>query len=246
MDLKEVDQMSLFEERGHWWIKTRFLYLDRALSFLKNRKNVVVYEFGCGTGQNLWYLRTVSKFSKLIKSCLGLDPELPEGFRAEGLKECDQLSRNLSDAKVGFADLVIGMDVLEHINDDKLALEAWVLSLKDDGYIFITVPAFQTLWSYHDELLDHKRRYTKESLLDIADSAGLEPVYLRYAFSYLYPVIYLVRKLKASSGNTSTDLKLPPSFINAILYFLGEIEARLGGSSFCGTSVIGIFKKKGA
>ena len=134
------------------------------------------------------------------------------------------------------------MDVLEHIDDENMALQGWNNSLKKNALMFVTVPAFQALWSYHDEFLDHKRRYTKDQLTNVLKMNGFEKVKVTYAFSFIFPLVYLIRKL--SKGKESTqDLALPPMLINSILFLCGKVENILGGFPFFGTSVIGIYRK---
>jgi hypothetical protein len=133
------------------------------------------------------------------------------------------------------------MDVLEHIADDKTALLEWVKNLKSTGKILITVPAFKALWSYHDEFLGHERRYTKKELLSVAKICGLRPVFINYSFSYLFPIVFLVRAF-SSENNHNTDLILPHPIINKFLTIIGKLEAKLGGFALFGTSVIGIFE----
>lgn len=237
MDIKELNQVSIENERKHWWICTRFNYIDKALELLKKDK-VTAAEFGCGSCQNLWYLKNKKEVSKVI----GIDPELPEGFSFDGLSSEDVLSRDLN-YNFSEPDLLLGMDVLEHIEDDKAALTEWTSKLSDNSLMLITVPAFQSLWSGHDVFLDHKRRYTKSQLVALGESCGLRPVFSSYAFGALFPVVWLIRKILSSDEPKASDLNLPPAFINLPLRLLGWIESKLGGSPLFGTSVICIFKK---
>lgn len=244
MDIKEASELSQREERNHWWIKTRFLYIDKAFEFLETTDKVDVVEFGCGTAQNLWYLQEKSSYKNKIHKMIGVDPELPENFQLDW-KQSDrvELSNDLNRPELEKADIALAMDVLEHIEDENLALQGWRKSLKPEGLMFITVPAFQSLWSYHDEFLDHKRRYTKAQLIKVMEENGFEPVKVTYAFSFIFPLVFLIRKL-SKGGQASQDLALPPLLINSILYFCGKLENLFGGFPFFGTSVIGIFKKK--
>ena len=73
-------------------------------------------------------------------------------------------------------DVLLAMDVLEHIENDTDALAAWLPHVKSGGYVLITVPAFQWLWSYHDDRLGHVRRHTRSSLERLATGCGLEPI----------------------------------------------------------------------
>ena len=238
MDIKEAGSISLKDERKHWWIQTRYNYIDKAIAFLQ-RDKIDVLEIGCGTGQNMWFLRNQSRHTKKINSLIGFDPELSDNFKMENQHSADRFTNNLSKIKPGF-DLILAMDVLEHIKNDHDALEKWQNLLNKDGVMLITVPAFNILWSYHDQFLGHKRRYTQSTLLSVARSCRLKPLYLSYAFSYLFPVMYLMRKLFKT--NQKSDLALPNTFINSILKIMGKIEYYLGGGRFFGTSLVGIFK----
>lgn len=241
MDLKEVDELSVRSERQHWWIKTRFLYIDKLFSFCRKEK-IKVAEYGCGTGQNLWYLKERSSQSKKVDLAIGIDPNLDNQFEAEWIDEKFKLSNDLNTFASNEADVVLAMDVLEHIDDQEEALNHWVSTLNEDGQILITVPAFKSLWSYHDEFLDHKRRYTKKDLEIVARKCGLRPVYLSYAFGFLFPAVYIIRKLSKGSKDNQ-DLKLPNFILNSLLFIFGKVEKMLGGNPFFGTSVIGIFEK---
>jgi SAM-dependent methyltransferase len=243
MDIKEASELSQQEERKHWWIKTRFLYIDKAFDYLENQRDINVIEFGCGTAQNLWYLQEESQYKNNILSMLGIDPELPKDFKVDWNKAQNiELSNDLNRPEENKADIGMAMDVLEHIEDENMALQGWNKSLKSNGLMFVTVPAFQALWSYHDEFLDHKRRYTKTQLTKVLNENGFEAVKVTYAFSFIFPLVYLIRKLSKGSESTQ-DLALPPMIINGILYFCGKVENIFGGFPFFGTSVIGIYRK---
>jgi predicted SAM-dependent methyltransferase len=134
------------------------------------------------------------------------------------------------------------MDVLEHIKEDHTALKEWRNTLKPDGLLLITVPAFQHLWSSHDIFLGHYKRYNNKSLNDLANSAGLEAVRIHYIFSFIYPLVYFLRKCLPRDFNSNGDLKKSNYIMNSILTFMGYLEYKLGGSKNFGTSVVGIFK----
>ena len=134
------------------------------------------------------------------------------------------------------------MDVLEHIKEDHTALKEWRNTLKPDGLLLITVPAFQHLWSSHDIFLGHYKRYNNKSLNDLANSTGLKVVRIHYIFSFIYPLVYFLRKCLPRYFNSNGDLKKSNYIMNSILTFMGYLEYKLGGSKNFGTSVVGIFK----
>lgn len=144
---------------------------------------------------------------------------------------------------VAVHDVLLAMDVLEHIQDDVAALSKWLTYLASGGYVLITVPAFRWLWSYHDERLGHVRRYTRSTVSGLAAECGLEQVRTRYAFGYMVPAVTLIRKL-VRPPRDSTDLRPHSALINQLLKRAGQIEARLRWNHFIGTSVVGIFRKR--
>jgi SAM-dependent methyltransferase len=241
MDLKEVGNLNQDEEFKHWWIATRFCYIDRALKSTIG-KQIDVLEVGCGTGQNIRYLRQQSPNRERINQCVGVDMHLPTDFRPIWSTANDHWQRQLPSGDQKF-DLILGMDVLEHIENDGQALRQWVQYLNPGGVLLLTVPAFEQLWSYHDVLLRHQRRYTAKQLMALAGQCELNPIYLRYAFAPFFPLVFVIRKLKGSRTKpTSTDLKLPSQPINNLLLAIGKIEESFGGNKIFGTSVVGIFK----
>ena len=240
MDIKEANSTSLENERKHWWIQTRYNYIDKSIKLLKE-SSIDILEIGCGTGQNLWFLKNQSRYRSKVKSLTGFDPNLSEEFKIKQKDIADRFENDLSNIKQKF-DLILAMDVLEHIENDQDALNKWQALLNPNGVILITVPAFNCLWSYHDDFLEHKRRYIKSTLLPVTKSCNLKPLYINYAFSYLFLVMYLMRKLIKT--NQKSDLALPSVFINSILKTMGKMEFYWGGGRFLGTSLIGVFKKR--
>jgi SAM-dependent methyltransferase len=240
LDLIEKENNSIQEELNHWWIKTRFLYIDKSIQLVK-KKDIDIIEYGCGTGQNIFYLSKIYKNLSNIKSIYGIDPNIeknnkPFWIKKEGgfLKEDNNILKKF--------DIILALDVLEHIENDYEYLDHWVKKLNKKGIILIIVPAFPHLWSSHDLKMKHKRRYTKKSLIELTKKINLTPLKINYLFSYMHPINYFLRVLLKSENYN--HLKIPNPFINNILIKLGKIEAAINGSSYFGTSVMGIFKKK--
>ena len=244
MDLLEQYQMDSQQELNHWWIKTRWLYIDKALSSLKTSSTKLnVLEAGCGTAQNLYYLRRLARDKQKISQLVGYDPLLNSTHQSLWDSQDDYMTNHLSRLSLEKFDLMLAMDVLEHIEDDVSALEQWLPYMKKDGSILITVPAFQQLWSDKDVTLGHKRRYTRKTLLSVTNKVGLEPVYLNYAFSYLYLPMRLL-KYWTFKKNDPYSLKPTNACMNHVLYYLGIIEKALRGNPWFGSSLIGVFKLK--
>ena len=241
MDLREAKNFDGIEEEvNHWWIRTRFNYINEIIEYY-NSKNVTIIEYGCGTCNNIYYLLKRSPYFPTIKSIIGIDPNLTNLEIPEWASDANcSLENSLSSTY--HADIVLAMDVLEHIKDDYSALKKWKNTLKPNGLLLISVPAFQHLWSSHDIFLGHYKRYNKKDLNDLAKSVGLQTVKIHYVFSYIYPIVFFLRKCLPINFNRNSDLKKSNQLINNILFLLGYLEHKIGGSNYFGTSVVGIFK----
>ena len=126
-----------------------------------------------------------SPHSSKINSIIGIDPNLENLDNPVWAKDSNCFFDN-SLSSTYKADIILAMDVLEHIKEDHAALKEWRNTLKPDGLLLITVPAFQHLWSSHDIFLGHYKRYNNKSLNDLANSAGLEAVRIHlYFFFYI-------------------------------------------------------------
>jgi SAM-dependent methyltransferase len=245
MDLCERGHVSLEEERSHWWIRTRFHYLERII--LHSAGSTDVLEVGCGTAQNLRYIREHPVLSRKVGRLIGLEPGIQEDVsRDDWMGTEDAIFRSEENLQGPF-DILVAMDVIEHIDEDLEAVKEWLRFVKPGGSVFITVPAFAWLWSRHDTALGHKRRYTKRSLRQLAQSASLEIHNLKYAFSFLVLPAYVMRRLlpRKRQDPRETDLSLPHPILNELLYSAGRLEAYLGGNPFVGTSVVGQFRVPG-
>jgi hypothetical protein len=111
----------------------------------------------------------------------------------------------------------------------KTFLKGYADKLQERGFVLITVPAFQFMWSGHDIFLEHYRRYTIKAIEEIVKTAGLKPVRCRYFFGSLFvplAVSRLVKKALFSIGtlNAQSDLKLYPNWLNKALITIHNIE----------------------
>lgn len=125
--------------------------------------------------------------------------------------------------------LILMMDVLEHVDNDVALLREYTDRMPADGLVLITVPAFQFLWSGHDVFLEHRRRYTKETIATVVRAAGLRVVRSRYFFGMLFPLLAVMRltdRFLLSSGRyeAKSSLKKSPDLINNILTKVHDIE----------------------
>lgn len=126
--------------------------------------------------------------------------------------------------------LVTLMDVLEHLPDESKALNEAYRVLIKEGHLLITVPALDVLWSNHDVINNHFRRYDKKGLVDIVKQAGFKVEKTTFFFSTLFP-LYLLRSLLERNGFLNKDnldyLSLPNSIVNRLIFMILSLEAQV-------------------
>lgn len=190
--------------------------------------SAAILEVGCSAGPLLLQLRQAG-FTNLT----GID--VSETAIALGQRRGLQNISVMDGTKLSFPeaafDLVIASDVLEHIADDAKALQEWARVLKPGGKLIVFVPAFQHLWSRHDVVNHHFRRYTKTEMKTIVAQAGLSIKRSSYWNFSLYFPTWLVRKLQNSLTSKSAlpddDLQQMPTIVNSILTNLVKLENKV-------------------
>ena len=121
-------------------------------------------------------------------------------------------------------DLVGAFDVIEHIEDDRAALESIATKLKPGGKFIMTVPAHQWMWTAHDVVNHHKRRYSKRSLRGLIEGSPLKLERIGYFNSLLFPLAVAERASSKLRGKDSADVTLPAKPLNFLLEKVFEVE----------------------
>ncbi len=127
-------------------------------------------------------------------------------------------------------DAVVALDVVEHCADDGRVVSELARVLKPGGTLVVTVPAFQALWSEHDEALHHLRRYRRHQVRALLDGAALEIRTLSYFNTLLFPAIAAVRlgkRLLPRRRVPQSDASTPPKLLNELLWLIFSLERRL-------------------
>ncbi|HEX4552231.1 class I SAM-dependent methyltransferase [Pseudomonas sp.] len=138
------------------------------------------------------------------------------------------------------ADLVLLMDVLEHVDDDLGLLRSYVDKVPSGSRFLMTVPAFQFLWSGHDDFLEHKRRYTLAQFETLSRDAGLTVQRGAYYFGAVFPIAAALRLLPSGSRAQAprSQLKRHHPAVNRVLKTLCHLELPLlGRNRLAGLSV---------
>jgi SAM-dependent methyltransferase len=184
------DTLAAYADK-HWWHRARRELAAAELRRRSDRMRVAV-DAGCGAGGMLPVL--VDLGASVV---VGVEPStngLRVAARGRGRAKlvCAVAERlPLADAR---ASALVSMDVVEHIDDDLAAITEYARVLEPGGTLLLQVPAYRWLWSRHDELVGHRRRYTARSLASAVRSAGLEVRRLSYYNAWLLPLAILVRR----------------------------------------------------
>ena len=214
-------------EDKHWWFVARRQIIEQVIRKLSLPKNAQILEAGCGTGGNLQMLSRHGQVSAM---------ELDEiACQFANQRQVTTVKRGTLPDNIPFAlhyDLILILDVIEHLDDDLSALKALYYKLKPGGYLLVTVPAYQFLWSEHDEINHHKRRYRLQGLKEMVRKAGYEVIYGSYFNTFLFPIVVIVRGLgkllqKQNNNQFSSDLVLPSKPVNQLLTWLFANERYL-------------------
>lgn len=213
MDLKERDALG-DQADTHWYYVSKARMITRHFP----RQPRTVLDVGAGLG---WFSRWLLD-NGYVEKAICVDP----GYQADTVEQAAnrgeiQYLRGIDETD---ADLVLMMDVLEHVDDDVgLFREYWEKAPR--GAVFlITVPAFRFLWSGHDEYLDHRRRYTVSMLDEVFREAGARPDRLHYYFGAIFPVAAIVRLIKRGSVPERSDMRPTPRPLNAALKVILWLE----------------------
>jgi SAM-dependent methyltransferase len=226
MERHVYESMAALDQR-HWWYRARREVLAALIRRLAMPpRGGAILEIGCGTGHNL--------------------PMLGEFGHVDAL-ELDEEARAVAESRLGRSvmsaplpelagvpdrhyDLVGAFDVIEHIPDDAAALRSIAAKLKPRGKLVMTVPAHQWMWSAHDVVNHHQRRYSKQALADLIKGSPLKLEKVGYLNSLLFPIAVAQRTaLRLRGSDDDAELRLPARPINAALERTFALERHLIG-----------------
>jgi SAM-dependent methyltransferase len=182
MDLKETDILD--DDIGkHWYYRSKAKAMSRMISPMSPD---VVLDVGAGSGFFSKYLlqRSAAKEAWCVDTSYEDDTEEMESGKPIFFR------RSIDSVD---ADLVLLMDVLEHVDDDVGLLREYVERVPSGSRFLISVPAFQFMWSGHDVFLEHKRRYRLQQVERVARASGLTVERCVYYFGGVFPIAAVTR-----------------------------------------------------
>lgn len=214
-------------ETQHWWFVARRKIIESIIKNLDLGKNLQIMDAGCGNGDNLAFL---SKYGDVVAMDTDDNALVNARARCIGKVLKGDLPDNLPKDIGKDNDLIVMLDVLEHIDDDAKSLVVLRDCIKESGKLIITVPAYQFLLSNHDKLHHHKRRYSVQYLKKIIESNGWKVDYISYFNTFLFPLALIDRIRQIVFPPTKDNvLNVPHKWINSFFERIFSFESKLIG-----------------
>jgi len=209
-------------EDRHWWFRGRWAVVEALLARTSLPSGPRILDAGCGTGGHL------DRYSR-IGSVTGVDPS-PEAVafcRERGFDSVERAGLESLPFDDDRFDLIAATDVLEHVAEERQALDELRRVAAPGAAMLLTVPAYEWLWTVEDENLQHQRRYTRRRLLEAVERSGWEPRIATYFNTVLLPPIALARRLPRRREQAASDVDRTPPALDKPLSLPMRFEARL-------------------
>lgn len=214
-------------EARHWWFRSR---REKVLEMVDLSPDHRYLDIGCSTGALMQMLIDAGATPEQV---YGVDISEPAVARARqrGLVHVHLMDAEQISLPEASFDFIVSSDCLEHLRNDERALANWYRLLKPGGRILIFVPAFMSLWTQHDVVNHHFRRYEPGELPRKMKAAGFEVVQTGYWNFFLFLPIWSFRMIKRllrrwlfDDQPPQEDLKMPNPIVNKVLYQLMRLE----------------------
>lgn len=236
MDLKELE--NGINPDIHWYYQSKklplFTYTKKTL---KKADPLTIVDVGSGSG--FFALEIEKHFPGQIRKVYMVDIGYTELEMAETKGKKVEKTHFIPE-KIENS-LVILMDVLEHLEDDLAMLQSIKKAASGgNNYFFITVPAFTSLWSGHDNYLGHYRRYKIATLRSVLQKAGFNTTNTYYLYGSLFPMVWAARKLDNLKKKEATSNMRPfNSLTNSVLLGLTSAEMKIASANkLCGVTCV--------
>jgi SAM-dependent methyltransferase len=225
MERAVFDRMAEQDEVHWWYVARRRILRDLIARHVPMPENARILEIGCGTGHNFDMLREFGPID-----AIEVDAEARDlASRRLGQPVGSAPLPELGGVPERAYHLIALLDVLEHVDEDRAALASIATKLAPGGRIVLTVPAYAWMWSAHDVVHHHKRRYSKQGLRRVIEAAGLKAERIGYFNSLLFPLAAAIRLAGKISRKDESDDKMPPAPLNAMFRAIFGLERHLVG-----------------
>lgn len=216
MDLKELGEV---DPHSHWYYQTKLIPLRREVTQFR-QEPINWMDVGSGSGFFASALADLAAGDTVV--CV--DPN----YESESVQDAGGLSfvKAATLEQVRATSVFLFLDVVEHVQDDLAFMSEFMDHASPGALVLMTAPAFMSMWSTHDVYLEHYRRYRLSQLEELAREVGLDVVRGQYLFGSVFPVAWIVRRLRRE-GEEKSDLKTISEPLNAALRKLVGLEHRM-------------------
>ncbi len=235
---------TLAVDESHWWYRGRRRVIRAEIDRLGLPPGARVLDAGCGSGRTMQELAGYGRVSGIE-----LSPDAAEVARARGLGEVHIGSLEHLPWEDESFDLITCLDVIEHIDDDIGALAELRRVCVPGGWLLVTVPAYQALWSAHDEANHHRRRYSRPMLRGAVLAAGWRIERMTSFNSLLLgpaAIVRVARRRQPADDGYAGDLSVGPAWLNGALEQPLALEAAWlsrGGTLPAGLSLLAVLRR---
>lgn len=213
-------------DRSYWWFLVRHRIVRRFIVRALGRRPVSILDIGAGAGGFLSEM--VEKGFVDRSAVLALEPS-PEAQVVLAARQLPILSAPLCELATvevqPFPEVVTLLDVLEHLDEPVRTLLDINRRLPEGGHLVVLVPALPSLWSTWDELLHHKRRYTRKTLREHLVQGGFDVVALQYCFAGITLPAWYRARFGMASAEAGQFARVSP-WLNALLALVFDLESR--------------------
>ena len=240
MDVVENEQLTEKQATEHWYYHAKYCMIKKhILDLFVSLSQISIADVGTGIGLFLKKLEKEGLASP--NRSIGIDPahETPSTAVGSLIPIVPYFPSGSS------YDLVLMMDVLEHVENDLALINNTAEHIRQNGYLLITVPALPFLMSSHDRFLGHYRRYTINSLRDVINkSENIRVMKLHYFFAGILPIAIPKRLYNKNKSGVTSDMKPLSKNLNFILKALCSIELKISSyNRIAGLSAVAVCKK---
>ncbi len=213
-------------EKNNWLFRVRRNLIYSIFEEYNIKSGMRILDYGCGSGFIVGQLQ-----ARGYDVCgTDISKEAIEYGTSEGIKNLYSTNGIEVDFPDESFDLILAMDVVEHIDQDDLVVRELERLLRPNGRLIITVPAYQWMWGVQDEVSHHFRRYSMKSITRLVSNFSSFSILRKTYFNtFLFPAVALVRLTSKwfNIKNRESDFDISDNFLNPIFYLIFNTEIKI-------------------